>query len=150
VSIELSDLITDLKFNTPPKIYFKDPVAPDELLQIAATFDIGFATEPGFCVNNKIALSNKIFTYLVGGNAIIFSNTPAQKHFYDQYPDIGFIYNSHDTATLAELIRKYAENKFLLEEHKQNSKKLFLNDLNWDKEQETLLKRIKKELNQGS
>jgi glycosyltransferase involved in cell wall biosynthesis len=144
VKIEFDVFLDTLQFNRPPKVFFKDPVSPDELLLLAGKYDIGFATEPGFCKNNEIALSNKIFTYLVGGNAIIFSSTPAQAHFYNQYPDIGFIYKPNDVDMLAKQLRNYLEDRNLLERHKCSSKKLYEKELNWDIEKKIFLEQINK------
>jgi glycosyltransferase involved in cell wall biosynthesis len=139
-----NELIISLDFKEAPKIYFKDSVSPDELLHLATSFDIGLAIEPGFCKNNEIALSNKIFTYLVGGNAIIFSSTPAQRHFFEQYENIGFLYSPGDVDILAKHIAAYDCNRQLLNFHKKSSRELFLGELNWEEEQEILVKEVDK------
>ena len=112
------------------KLFFYGPVNPDELFKIAAQFDIGLASETGFCLNNSIALSNKIFTYILSGLAIVASNTPAQKGFMDQYPETGKIYE--DAAQLAEILNRYHQNRELLYETKKNAFKAGQNQLNWE------------------
>jgi glycosyltransferase involved in cell wall biosynthesis len=139
-AILFEELIVQLGFQIPPKIIYHKPVSPDELLLEASLYDIGLAIEPGFCKNNEIALSNKLFTYLAGGNAIIFSNTPGQNHFYSMHTEVGFIYNVNDIRSLAALIDKYFEDRSLLELHKKNSKSLYLSEFNWEIEQQTFLK----------
>jgi glycosyltransferase involved in cell wall biosynthesis len=144
---QFQSLIRELNFSKDPKIVFFDPISPDELLARAADYEIGFATEPGFCLNNKIALSNKIFTYLAGGNAIIFSNTPAQKAFYDEYRDLGFMYESQDYESLAHTVSRYDQDRELLLRHRRNSKKLFEEVLNWNVEQHVFLNQVERALN---
>ena len=46
------------------------PAAADEMVRLAAEFDIGLALEPAASVNNDLALSNKLFTYVLAGNAV--------------------------------------------------------------------------------
>jgi len=145
VSKEFENLIGSLTFQYTP-VLFHQPVSPDRLLEIAAMFDIGFASEPGFCTNNKIALSNKIFTYLVGGNAIMFSDTPAQELFYTEHPDIGFLYKSGDSKFLSECLLKYDDDRELLLQHKIKSKLLYRDVYNWEKEKEIFLRNIRSEI----
>ena len=141
------NLVAGLKFSHTPRIYFHDPVPEKELLQLAANFDIGFAIEPGFCINNKIALSNKIFTYLFGGCAVVFSNTPAQSDFYNRYQNIGCIYDSNDVDALATILSRYYCNRELLYEHQANSKKLFEEEMNWQAESKKFFGVIESVLN---
>lgn len=131
---EFDALIDSLQFTTPPSIQFIDPVPPDALLQKAADYDIGFAIEPGFCRNNEIALSNKIFTYLAGGNAIIFSATPAQAAFFQKYPGIGFLYKPDDIGALSAHLKTYLNQPEVLCAHRHNSRQLFEQELNWENE----------------
>lgn len=141
------ELIAALNFTGLSNIYFHNPVAEEELLKLAAGFDIGFAIEPGFCINNKIALSNKIFTYLFGGCAIVFSNTPAQAHFYNRNKNIGYIYDSNDITALAAIISTYYGNRQLLRAHQENSKKLFEDEMNWQSESKKIIGVIESVLN---
>ena len=56
-------------------VNFLPPVEEKKIFEIASEHHIGLASETGKDLNNNIALSNKIFTYLLAGNAILFSNT---------------------------------------------------------------------------
>lgn len=145
--VYFENLIDSLNFTKPPKIFFCNPVSPDEILRIASSFDIGLALEPGFSTNNRIALSNKIFTYLLGGNAILFSRTPAQEAFYSLHPGIGFIYGPGDTQAIANILNLYSTQPDLLIKHKEASKKLYLEEMNWEKEQQYFLQSVQKALN---
>lgn len=141
---EYKGLLAKLDFTTPPSIFFHGTVSPNELLSVAAQYDIGLALEPGFCLNNRIALSNKIFTYLLGGNAIIFSETEAQARFYQEHPDVGFLYAPKDVKTLASIITNYYNNRELLREHRNNSKRLFESQFNWNLTQAAFLSEVER------
>ena len=72
-------------------IFFYQQCPPEELHAWLYSFDVGLAIEPGFCLNNSIAISNKIFQYLTAGLAIIATATTGQKWVMDQCPRAGFI-----------------------------------------------------------
>jgi glycosyltransferase involved in cell wall biosynthesis len=52
--------------------------APDDMVRLAAGYDVGLALEPPVSANNDLLLSNKIFTYLLAGNAVIATRTTGQ------------------------------------------------------------------------
>lgn len=139
-------LVKELGFQKPPVIRFHPTVAEAQLLNEAASYDIGFAIEPGFCINNRIALSNKLFTYLFGGNAVVVSDTPAQAQFHRQYPGVGSLYAPGDSEALAQILRRYATDRKLLLQHKQNARALFETELNWQNESRKWLELVKEVL----
>ena len=123
------------------KVYFLPPESEKRIFEIASQHHIGFASEIGKDLNNNIALSNKIFTYLLSGNAILFSNTNAQKDFFESNSNIGFLYTIGNSEQLANTIRIYIENPKILNEHRLNSLNLS-KTLNWENESEKLLQII--------
>ncbi|MCX2585033.1 hypothetical protein [Pedobacter sp. MR22-3] len=122
--------------------YYK-PISADQIFELAHNFDIGLALEPGFCLNNEIALSNKIFTYLISGLAIIASDTQAQKEFMTSNTIIGELYPIGDVTALANIITKLFNNRDLLNTYRKNSYKLAKSKYNWEMEQEKFLTIIK-------
>ena len=58
-------------------IHFAEIIQPEHLPTYASKFDVGMALEFKEPLNRNICLTNKNFTYLVAGNAIIFSETDA-------------------------------------------------------------------------
>lgn len=102
--------LTDCGIN----IKFYDPIPPDNLAAFTSQFDIGLALEPGFSTNNNLALSNKIFTYLQAGLAIIASDTAAQKTFIADNPELGKLYPIGNVDALAAIISGfYSDRKSL-------------------------------------
>lgn len=122
---------------------FIPPCNEEKLIEIAAQHHIGLAIEPGFSVNNNIALSNKLFTYLLAGNAVILSATPAQKLFYQQYPQIGWCYSTGDINTLVQYIEDAYNNIESLSSKRQHSWQLANTILNWENEKEKFLLQVK-------
>jgi len=122
------------------EIQYYTPIEADEIFDFASKFDIGLALEPGFCFNNKIALSNKIFTYLISGLAILASNTAAQQDFLQENKNIGELYQIGNTKALADIITKLFNNREQLNEYKRNTFNLAQSKYNWELEQNKFLK----------
>jgi glycosyltransferase involved in cell wall biosynthesis len=125
------------------KLNFHQPIIADEIFKLANQFDIGLALEPGFCINNNIALSNKLFTYLTAGLVVIASETLAQKAFIEENPEIGKSYPIGDIDTLASIINNYNENRDLLNQTKTNALGLAKTKYNWELESEKFMDIVK-------
>jgi glycosyltransferase involved in cell wall biosynthesis len=126
------------------QIHFHEPIRADEIFTMASQFDIGLASETGFCLNNNIALSNKIFTYIQIGLAIAVSNTPAQSEFINQYYKAGRIYNTANELSL--ILNEFNDHRELLYQAKNESYQIGQIRLNWETESRTFLEIIKKTL----
>lgn len=119
------------------KINFIPPVQEDEIFKIASCYDIGIGGELTVFYNREYCLSNKIFTYLIAGNALVLSDTQAQKKFLTDFPLVGSLYK--DAISLASIFRRYVENKELLALHQKNARELAVNELNWETESKKLV-----------
>lgn len=119
------------------RIYFYDPVQTEAIFEMAPKFDIGIASETGFCPNNNMALSNKLFTYIQCGLAVVASNTPAQYAFMQQYAQTGKIYNNAND--LSVILTEYNANRDLLFQTKNESYKIGQTVLNWENESQKFL-----------
>ncbi len=116
-------------------IIFTGVFSPPKLIEAISKFDIGFATELNTPINRDICLTNKIFSYLVAGNAIILSNTSAQSYFNSEY-NVGLLFNNDKE--LEESIIFYKDKNKLLEQRKHNYQ-LAKEKLNWENESQKLL-----------
>lgn len=114
------------------RLVFIDPVPENEIVTIASMHHIGMASEVVHNTNRDLCLTNKIFIYLLAGNAVLFSNTNAQKNFLESSPEIGFIYEQNSSEDLSTRLYKYFENSFLLSLHRKNAIKLAQSKFNWD------------------
>lgn len=128
-------------------INYYQPISDTEIFTLASKFDVGLALEPGFCLNNEIALSNKLFTYLISGLAIIASNTKAQQNFIDQNQNIGFLYTIGNITELIDRIKVLLEDKERLNNYKSNAYQLAQHKLNWELESEHFLNIVATTLN---
>jgi len=60
------------------RVISHDPGYPDDMVRLAAEFDVGLAVEPGVTPNSNLSLSNKVFTYLLAGVAVLATRTRGQ------------------------------------------------------------------------
>jgi len=140
---DIEDYFNSLKKNSKTKILFHKPIHSEEIFRFTSKFDIGLALEPGFCYNNKIALSNKLFSYLISGLAIIASDTAAQKDFLAENEEIGCVYSIGNVAELATKIDYFFKNRIYLRACQGMAAQLAVTKYNWENESKIFINNIK-------
>lgn len=123
-------------------IRFYDPIPADQLVAFAAQFDIGLATEPGFSINNDLALSNKLFTYLQAGLFLIATTTTSQKAFLEQYPDVGLLYQPGNVPALVEMLKLLENSRSIIQSGQRASLALAHTEMNWETEKHLFLETV--------
>ncbi len=127
-------------------LVFHDPIAPDEIIPFASAFDIGLAMEDSVPYNRDICLTNKIFTYMQAGLAIIASDTTAQKGLMGDCRETGKVYENRNVQSLSQAISHYADNRDELYAAKRASYSIAHSELNWEIESEKFLALVNKTL----
>lgn len=128
------------------KVAFHPTVSEEEIFEIANQHDVGLALEQRTPLNRNICLTNKIFTYLLSGLAIIASDTEAQGAFLRRHPEIGFTYPSGNVDELARVLKLYAEDTSRLQSAKGASLALAKTTYHWENEKLTFVKTLEKVL----
>ncbi len=118
-------------------IHFAGIIPPNDLPTFASQFDVGMALEINEPFNRDICLTNKVFTYLLAGNAIILSNTSMQHAFNNEHK-IGVSFAVGDVNELVEKINFYL-NKENFSQQKKCNYDLAKNIFNWENESKKLL-----------
>lgn len=129
--------VDEVQQQTKSKIKLHGIIPPDELAKFSSQFDIGLALEPASSENNDIALSNKIFTYLLAGNAIIFTSTSMQERFNNEF-QCGKLIRIGNVNEMISAIQFYKDQKILTGQRRYNYQ-LAQKKLNWQMESEKLL-----------
>ena len=129
--------------NRKEAIQFLSPVPADDLFAVAASFDIGMASEVPHNENRDRCLTNKLFVYLTAGNCVLASDTKAQRLFMEQYPGIGYLYHYNDSKALSERLDFLYNNCAHVEQCREQSRKLVVEQLNWEREEKLLLASIR-------
>jgi len=93
------------------RIRHHDPAPPDVMVEVCAGYDAGLAVEPGFSVNNQLALSNKAFTYVLAGLAVILTDTPGQRELAADLGEGAALCAPGDASTMAAALVRWAQDK---------------------------------------
>jgi len=124
------------------------PVAPPAgMISLAAQYEIGLALEQSVSRNRQICLTNKIFTYLLAGNAVVATATAGQQPIMEMLGQAGFSYQSGDVNALARGLRVWYENRRVLEEARRQAWAWGTRRFNWDVEKRTFLQMVERALN---
>jgi hypothetical protein len=124
-------------------MHFRLPVDESEITSIAAQHHIGLSTDIPVTRNRDICLTNKIFMYMLAGNAIILTKTQAHKLLMEEHPGFGNLFNWSDDQELSEILLNYQNNKSTLDHDRDKSFLLGKNVFNWDSEKSILINNIK-------
>lgn len=143
-SEDIKRTIVSVLNNTKHTIIFKSPLPEQQLMQEVAQHHIGLALEASPNLNRRICLTNKLFTYLLCGNAIIASDTEAQVQFMEKHDTVGETYSSGNASQLAALISSYYTDKRQLHDNRLNAYRLAGEEMNWEKEQVVFLAAVNK------
>ncbi len=92
-----------------------EPSAPDAMVALCADYDVGLSLERGPVLNKLLCLSNKALTYILGGLAVVFTDTPGQRPLARDLGEGSLLYAPGDVASLAAGLRRWADDKRLLE-----------------------------------
>src|SRR5258706_885693 len=123
----------------PAQIRGHSTARPQDLVGIAARHDIGLALEQAACVNRDICITNKIFTYLLAGNAVAATNTQGQQEIVRRIGRAGFSYEPGNAAQLAAGLRVWSENRKALESARREAWDWGTRQYNWDFEKQKFL-----------
>jgi len=138
IKIQFNELAINFGLQTS-QLHFYPPISSDEIFAFANQFDIGLATETGIPFNRDICLTNKIFTYVQSGLAVIASDTSAQSKLILDYPQLGLIYKKKECNQLVSIISRYLIAPQDLQIAKQNSLKIAQEVFNWEIEEQRFL-----------
>jgi glycosyltransferase involved in cell wall biosynthesis len=118
-----------------------------EMIRLAAIHDVGLAPERKDTENHDLCLANKIFTYLLAGNAVIATATRGQQPIMETIGDAGFCYEPGDVNALARGLRLWYENRDILQKARQESWDWGTRRFNWDLEKKKFVQTVEGVLN---
>ncbi|TKB98226.1 glycosyltransferase family 4 protein [Pedobacter cryotolerans] len=134
------DILSNFKINYHP------PVSGVKIFELASNFDVGLALERKKPFNRNICLTNKIFTYMISGLAVIASDTLAQRAFLEENQEIGFIYETANIHQLRSHIEMLLNEKGRLSDIKRNAYQLAKTKYNWENEARLFINLVRKTL----
>lgn len=118
------------------------PAPPGEMVRLAAEYDVGIASEPGHTPNNGLALSNKLFTYLLAGVPALVSDTSAQAAIAAEMSEAMLVYPQQDAKALAACMDELLTSADTLPKARTAAWQAGHSRFNWDMEQRTFFQAI--------
>lgn len=126
------------------RLFIHPPSPPDNLIREAACYDIGLALENSVELNRLICVTNKIFTYMNAGLAIIATDTPGQQGIMARVPYVGQVCKMNDAVSLAASIDSLTVDPERLATARKASRLAAEERFNWEMEQRKFLEVVRK------
>lgn len=124
------------------RIHHLDVVPPNELVPRTAQHDVGLALEPGSSPNNRIAISNKLFSYLLAGIPIVASDTLGQGPVIGDLPEVAQSYAPGEVDEFVEIATTLLDANGLRDTALQAARERYC----WEVEQDRFLQIIRNTL----
>jgi len=137
-----SELKNRFELKPDQDIYFHTLVPHKELLSRIAEHDIGLALEKKNPSSRNLTITNKILQYLLGGLAVIATDTLGQQEVAASAPESVFTFQGSSTSGLQDRISFLVKNKKALETAKTNAIVYAEQKYSTEKEADKLVKLI--------
>ena len=119
---------------------------PDDMVRLAAEYDLGLSLETGISENRRVCLTNKIFTYLLAGVPVLLSDTPAQRALAPQLGPAARLVSLADPPGIALALDALAESPGAVADARAHAWRLGRERYNWDFEKKALLDSVERAL----
>jgi glycosyltransferase involved in cell wall biosynthesis len=87
------------------------PAPPARMIDLCRPYDIGLSPEEGRSLNRELCLSNKALTYILGGLAVVLSDTAGHRALAGDLGEGALRYRPGDVASLAAGLRRWSEDR---------------------------------------
>jgi glycosyltransferase involved in cell wall biosynthesis len=124
------------------RVWVHNLISNDELLSRIAEHDIGFAGEMKYCRNKELTVSNKILHYLLGGLAVVASDTTGQREIAEQAGMAVSLYRAGDPVDLAEKLDSLLGDRERLAQAKSEALRVAEETFCWERQAPKLLRSI--------
>lgn len=129
----LLQLETFVSTNVPKlRVVSHAPAPPDEMVLRLADYDVGLATEQVSSVNRQICLTNKALTYMLGGLALVMTETAGQRPLIEELGEDAVSYTPGDVDSLAKGLKRLATDRVFLERCRRASWEAAKRRWHWD------------------
>ena len=124
------------------RIFVHPQVPNNELLSRIAEHDIGFAGEMKWSRSRNLTITNKILQYLLGGLAVIASDTAGQREVAEKAPGAVVLYPSGNAQALAKRIDELVQSATALTNAKQAALRSAHDTFCWERQEHRLLELV--------
>jgi glycosyltransferase involved in cell wall biosynthesis len=117
-------------------IFTHAPAPPDQMVELTRPYDVGLSGEEGRVLNHRLCLGNKALTYILGGLAVVLTDTLGHRPFAADLGEGALCYRSGDIPSLADGLQRWATDRGLLRRARQAAWNAALNRWNWEDRRE--------------
>ncbi len=128
------------------RIFFHEPVHNDELFSRIAEHDVGFGGERVSCRSRDLTVSNKLFHYLLGGLAVVASDTAGQREIAAESEGAIRLYSEGDPVSLAKQLNMLLTSREALESTKAAALNVARTKYCWEMDEARLLRAVTESL----
>jgi glycosyltransferase involved in cell wall biosynthesis len=122
------------------RVHILPSAPPRDMEKLAAAYDVGLSGEAGLTPNNRIALGNKLFSYLLAGLPILLSGSPAHRSFATELGEAAQLFPIDDPVALAGAMDAWLLDPRALARARQAAWTLGQRQFNWEIESEKLVR----------
>jgi glycosyltransferase involved in cell wall biosynthesis len=122
-----------------PRIFVHDVTPNSEVLSRIAEHDIGFAGEIANCRSRNLTVTNKLLHYLLGGLAVVASDTAGQREVAERAPDAIRLYRAGDPISLAHALNELLTDSARLQGAKAASLRAAEQTFCWERQSSSLV-----------
>ena len=112
----------------------RPPMPESEIMKVLRESHLGLALERTQPLNRDLCLTNKVFSYLLNGCQILYSNTRAQKKFQNEHPTSGRLIELDNKASIQNGVEWYLNHFSTLEDMRQKNWELSRQKLHFERE----------------
>jgi glycosyltransferase involved in cell wall biosynthesis len=124
------------------RVHVLSPAPSCEMARLAAVYDLGLSGETGHTPNRRIALTNKLFTYLLAGLPVVASRVASHVSFAAEAGSAVRLYTVDDADELATTLDGLLEDPQALAAARAAAFALGQKRYNWDIEKSVFLQRV--------
>ena len=128
------------------RVHLLDPIEPDRLERDGANYDIGYVGELAETQNRQIALTNKLFSYLSSGLAILASDIAAHRAIAPELGESLKLFAPGNAAALADRIDEWLSDPEALQVAREKAWNLGQSRYSWETDEETLVRQVEMHL----
>lgn len=127
------------EYQLKSKVFFHEPILAEHIIREATNYDVGLALESDISINRNICVTNKIFSYLTSGLAIIGTDTYGQKDIFSHFSEAVLLCRMNDPEDLARAMLLFIQEQDKLLLAKKAARKAVEDRFNWKAESEKLI-----------
>jgi glycosyltransferase involved in cell wall biosynthesis len=128
------------------RVHLLEPAAPADMERLAAAYDIGLVSDIGHVENRRIALTNKLFSFLLAGIPVVASAIPAHRDLANALGPALALYDPDNSEQLANAVDALLLDPDRLRLARSEAWRLGQDRYNWEQERAALLAAVERAL----